>query len=174
MEITIRIPEVASLADAINNLAGALRGCPKSAPAVADQQPAAQVIPLNTPVQTVSAAPVAPAADPTVLAVNPAPVAAPMPAAPMPAAPMPAAPMPAAAPASAAIAPAPVVPVQTAPATPVSFDQLVAAGSQLLNVGRMNDLLALLGQFGVQAITQLKPEQYNDVAVALRGLGANI
>ena len=164
MEITIRIPEVASLADAINNLAGALRGCPKSAPAVADQQPAAQVIPLNTPVQTVSAAPVAPAADPTVLAVNPAPVAAPMPAAPMPAA----------APASAAIAPAPVVPVQTAPATPVSFDQLVAAGSQLLNVGRMNDLLALLGQFGVQAITQLKPEQYNDVAVALRGLGANI
>ena len=159
MEITIRIPEAASLADAINNLAGALRGCPKSAPAVADQQPAAQVIPLNAPVQTVSAAPVAPAADPTVLAVNPAPVAAPMPAA---------------APASAAIAPAPVVPIQTAPATPVSFDQLVAAGSQLLNVGRMNDLLALLGQFGVQAITQLKPEQYNDVAVALRGLGANI
>lgn len=57
---------------------------------------------------------------------------------------------------------------------PITFDSIVAAGSQLLDAGRMNDLLGLLKGFGVQAITQLKPEQYADVAVALRGLGAKI
>ena len=72
-------------------------------------------------------------------------------------------------PAATAITPAP-----TAAPTPVSFDVIVAAGSQLLEAGRMNDLTAVLGSFGVQALTQLKPEQYPDVAAALRGLGAQI
>lgn len=57
---------------------------------------------------------------------------------------------------------------------PITFDDIVAAGSQLLDAGRMNDLLELLKGFGVQAITQLKPEQYAKVADALRGLGAKI
>lgn len=82
-----------------------------------------------------------------------------------------------------AAAAAPVVPVTTpaaaavapvAAAPAITFDMIVAAGSQLLDAGRMNDLLTLLSQYGVQAITQLKPEQYESVAVALRGLGAKI
>ena len=82
--------------------------------------------------------------------------------------------VPAPAPVSASAAAA--VPVTAAPVTSpaITFDMIVAAGSQLLDAGRMNELLALLAQYGVQAITQLKPEQYESVAVALRGLGAKI
>lgn len=65
-------------------------------------------------------------------------------------------------------------PTPAAAIKPVTFDEIVTAGSQLLDAGRMADLLNLLKGFGVQAITQLKPEQYADVAVALRGLGAKI
>lgn len=85
------------------------------------------------------------------------------------------APAPAPAPAAAAPTPAPnEPPAPAATVKPVTFDDIVAAGSQLLDAGRMADLLNLLKGFGVQAITQLKPEQYADVAVALRGLGAKI
>ena len=56
----------------------------------------------------------------------------------------------------------------------VTFDDIISAGSQLLDAGRMNDLTELLKGFGVQAITQLKPEQYAAVAEALKGLGAKI
>ena len=38
----------------------------------------------------------------------------------------------------------------------------------------MPQLLALLAQYGVQAVTQLTPEQYGPFALALRGLGGNI
>jgi hypothetical protein len=38
----------------------------------------------------------------------------------------------------------------------------------------MAELSALLQQFGVPAITELKPEQLGPFAIALRGLGARI
>lgn len=79
---------------------------------------------------------------------------------------------------------APVAPVQTTavPTAPddarasraITFDDITAAGSQLLDEGRMNDLMDLLKGFGVQAVTQLKPEQYDAVAISLRTLGAKI
>lgn len=55
-----------------------------------------------------------------------------------------------------------------------TLQDITNAGAALLDAGKMNDLMALLGQHGVQAITQLKPEQYAEVAVGLRALGANI
>lgn len=71
------------------------------------------------------------------------------------------------------------VPVQSlAPiATPVTpqytLDQLGKAGAELMKT-RQQDVLNLLAQFGVQALTQLPREQYGAFATALRGLGANI
>lgn len=80
------------------------------------------------------------------------------------------APVEAPAPAPAATSnPAPV------PATRVyTFDDITAAGSQLLELGKMPQLMELLKGYGVQAVTQLKPEQYADVAKGLKELGANI
>jgi len=55
-----------------------------------------------------------------------------------------------------------------------TLEKITDAGSALLDAGKMDALMALLAQYGVQAITQLKPEQYADIAVKLRALGANI
>ena len=98
---------------------------------------------------------------------TPAPVAAPASApapTPTPAAP-PVTPMPTAA------APAPAVPV-TAPT--YTLDQIAKAGANLVDAGKMEQLLALLTKYGVQAVTQLTPDQYGAFATELRALGAQI
>ena len=65
----------------------------------------------------------------------------------------------------------PVVPV----AAPLyTMDQLAVAATQLMDAGRQQDLLALLAQFGVQALTMLPKEQYGAFATALRQMGAKI
>ena len=76
-------------------------------------------------------------------------------------------------------------PVASVPNTPVNvptistekvytFEDITKAGSQLLEQGKMQQLMDLLKGYGVQAVTQLKPEQYADVAAGLQRLGANI
>lgn len=102
----------------------------------------------------------APAQETPVQAVSEAPTATPTPA-PAPVAAVPTAATPTPAPAEA-------------PAKVYTFDDITAAGSQLLEQGRMPQLMELLKGYGVQAVTQLKPEQYADVAAGLRGLGAKI
>lgn len=112
-------------------------------------------------------APAAPVPVQTASVPTPAPVAAPAPApapAPTPAAP-PVTPMPAAA------APAPAVPV-TAPT--YTLDQIAKAGANLVDAGKMEQLLALLTKYSVQAVTQLTPDQYGAFATELRALGAQI
>jgi len=104
------------------------------------------------------------------------------PAAPAPAAPVtapvthaPATPAPAPAPAAAPTAPtAPAV--ATAPTTAPSYtvDQLAKVGADLVQEGKMPQLLALLSQFGAQSVTQLPLEKYGPFALALRNLGGNI
>lgn len=145
--ITHRV-EAPALVDAINNLANALTGgivVPANA-----KTPEPKAAPAPAPVENPTPAPVAPPVT-GVSSVN-APAPAATPAAP-----------------EAVAAPSPAAATKV-----VTFDEIVSAGSQLLDAGRMNDLLGLLKGLGVQAITQLKPEQYADVAVALRGLGAKI
>lgn len=68
--------------------------------------------------------------------------------------------------------PAPAVPVAGAPT--YTLDQISRAGASLVDAGKMQQLLELLGRYGVQAVTQLKPEQYGAFATELRGLGAQI
>lgn len=55
-----------------------------------------------------------------------------------------------------------------------SVDQIAKAGAELAQAGKMPQLMGLLQQFGVQAVTQLPPEQYGPFAAALRGLGAQL
>jgi len=84
---------------------------------------------------------------------------------------------------------APAYPGQTPPPaqnmTPVSgvplsqppqyaFDQIQKAGATLMDAGRVDDLMNLLHSFGVNAITDLRPELLGAFATALRGLGAKI
>lgn len=74
--------------------------------------------------------------------------------------------------AASTIVPAPTVPVTTAPA--YTMDQISKAGASLVDAGKMEQLLALLGKYGIQAITQLQPDQYGVFATELRTLGAQI
>jgi len=70
--------------------------------------------------------------------------------------------------------PAPV-PVPTTGGTPTyTLEQLSVAATPIMDAGRQQELVALLNQFGVQALTQLPKEQYGAFATALRGLGARI
>lgn len=68
--------------------------------------------------------------------------------------------------------PAPTVPVAGAPT--YTLDQISRAGASLVDAGKMQQLLELLGRYGVQAVTQLQPEQYGAFATELRALGAQI
>lgn len=116
----------------------------------------------------------------------PAPAPAPAPAAPVSPAPVtptqtaPTATPPVAAPAPTAgqtsaapgNTPAPTVPVTGAPT--YTLDQISRAGASLVDAGKMQQLLELLGRYGVQAVTQLQPEQYGAFATKLRALGAQI
>lgn len=54
----------------------------------------------------------------------------------------------------------------------VTLDDLGRAGATLIDAGKMPQLIALLGKYGVQAVTQLKPEHFTAFADELRALGA--
>lgn len=132
--------------------------------AVVPTAPTAGASPVPTPAPAVAApvAPVTPAvpAPPTGAPQTPAVPVAPTAPAPIP---VTAAPTPS----------APVAP--TSPAPGYTLEQLSKAGAGLASDPIKRDqLIALLQQFGVPAITMLPPEQYGAFATALRGLGAKI
>lgn len=152
MEMTIKV-EASALVAAIDKLAAAI--APPDPSILTPDEPRPPV-----------AAPVAPTQPPVA-----APAPGPVPVA-QPAAPASAAPAPAPAPAPTPVpAPTPAVPV-TAPT--YTLDQIAKAGAALVDAGKMEQLLALLGKYGVAAVTQLSPEQYGNFATELRALGAQI
>ena len=59
-------------------------------------------------------------------------------------------------------------------ATQHTKEQIMQAGASLMDDGKTAELMNLLRSFGVQAVTQLKPEQLDGFAAALRDLGAKI
>lgn len=121
------------------------------------------------PEAVVSPTPVQPAA-PVVHYAEAPPVYAPP--APVPTAPAPTVQAPAAPPVTSTFTTAPgAVPTTE---TSYTFDQLAVAATQLVDAGQQPAVVGLLGQFGVQALTQLPKEQYGAFATALRGLGARI
>lgn len=168
MKITVEAPDLAA---SIIKLAEAIASGPDpnlltpDEPRPVSSYPTTPAPAVAAPVAPVSPAPVTPTATPT-----PAP------------GPAVAAPAPTAGPAS--VTPgntaAPAVPVTAAPAVPVTtapaytLDQISRAGASLVDAGKMQQLLELLGRYGVQAVTQLQPEQYGTFATELRALGAQI
>ena len=117
--------------------------------------------------ETAKPAAPAPAAAPApVVAPSPAPVAAPAPS------PAPA-PAPVPTPAIPSTAPASAVPTS---APTYSIDDIARAGAALAQQGpdKIAALTGLLQQFGLQAVTQLRPDQMGPFVTALRGLGAQI
>ena len=174
MKITIAAPDLAA---AINNLAAALDG--KNPHTVCNQygtdnkhidyvgtitmgmsgkaRPATPAAPVNpTPAPTVpTQAPGAP------LSATPAQTAAQI------------------APTVPVAQPAPVANTAPAPTAPTSapqytLDMIATAGSALIDAGKMDQLMQLLGKFGVASLTELTPESYGAVAGELRALGATI
>lgn len=144
LEMIVKI-EAPELAASINKLADAISGHAPAA-SMATVGPALVAAPVEAP------APVNPA---------PAPVAVTAPAQPV---------------APTATSPgntaAPVVPISSAPS--YTLDQISRAGASLVDAGKMQQLLQLLSRYGVQAITQIQPEQYGAFATELRALGAQI
>lgn len=67
-----------------------------------------------------------------------------------------------------------VVPLAQAPT--YTMPQIAKAGADLIsqNPGLLPRVNALLAQYGVQAVTDVKPEHYGAFATALRGMGAKI
>lgn len=153
LEMKIKIEADAAVLKAIDKLTTALE---KNAVNISvSQDTTAPVAPVATPV---TPAPVPPVTMPlaTVVPTQPAP------------APVPAAPAQTVAPTN----PAPAVPVTTAPT--YTLDQIAKAGASLVDAGKMEQLLALLAKYGVQAVTQLQPDQYGVFATELRTLGAQL
>lgn len=182
LEMTVTITAATDLMAVLNNIAAALDG--KNPHTVCNQfgadnkhidnvgtinmgvggntQPATPTAPVNptpAPVATPAQAPGAP------LSATPAQTATPI----APTVPV-AAPAPAAAPA-ANVAPAPAVPTS---APQYTLDMIATAGSALIDAGKMDQLMQLLGKFGVVSLTELAPESYGAVANELRALGAAI
>ena len=173
MKITIT---AADLATAINNLAAALSD--KAPHFVCTQNGGNNhqienvgTLTMNMGGKTQPAAPAAP--------VNPTP--APTASAQAPGAPLSATPAQTAAPAAPTVpvaAPAPTAPAQ-APTVPTSAPQytlemIANAGSSLIDAGKMDQLMGLLGKFGVASLTELAPENYGAIAGELRAFGATI
>lgn len=157
----IKIEADAAVLKAIDKLTTALE---KNAVNISvSQDTPAPVAPVVAPV---TPAPVPPVTTPPATVVptqpTPAPVATPTPA------PAPVAPAQTVAPTN----PAPAVPVTTAPT--YTLDQIAKAGASLVDAGKMEQLLALLAKYGVQAVTQLQPDQYGVFATELRTLGAQL
>lgn len=166
LEMKVTITAATDLMAVLNNIAAALDG--KNPHTVcnqfgADNKHIDNVGTINMGVggNTQPATPTAPV-NPT-----PAPVATPAQA---PGAPLSATPAPAAAPA-ANVAPAPAVPTS---APQYTLDMIATAGSALIDAGKMDQLMQLLGKFGVVSLTELAPESYGAVANELRALGAAI
>lgn len=184
MKITVAAPDLAA---ALNNLAAALNG--KNQHTVCNQygtdnkninnagtvnvdandktQPVMPMAPVNpTPAPatqpTVAPAITQPTANPTL-----APTVSPQ---------APGAPF-SATPAQTAAPVAPTVPaVQPVPTGAPSYtlEMIATAGTALIDAGKMDQLLNLLGKYGVEALTALDPAQYGSFANDLRAIGAQI
>lgn len=151
INVTVNAPE---LAEALNNLAAALKGA-KPEPAASKAGKADKPAPVP-PADYMPPADTAPAPATPAPAVTPAPAPAP-------------------APVQAPVTPAPApAPVPVSPAPTYSRDQIMTAGAALIDAGKINELMGLLNSFGVQAVTQLKQDQLGAFATELRKLGAQI
>lgn len=80
------------------------------------------------------------------------------------------------------LAPAPALPAEnvTVPyvvptsAPQYTLEMIATAGSSLIDAGKLDQLMELLGKFGVASLTELSPDSYGAMAGELRAMGATI
>lgn len=152
LEIKVQLSATDDLIAAMRNLAAALDG------KTPDHAAAINTAPINTPINPTPAQVTQPTATPAQTAT---PIAPTVPVA---------APAPTVTPA-ANVTPAPAVPTS---APQYTLDMIATAGSALIDAGKMDQLMGLLGKFGVASLTELAPESYGAVANELRAMGAAI
>lgn len=149
MDLKIEVKLDKNTLKVIEGLVEAIKGITVSAPQ-AETVPELVVTPKSTPQDEVASVPTVPMAEPapTPVVPTPVPVAEPVPQ----------------------VAPAPA-PTQTIKYT---VQQLAVAAMQLKDQGRIADLQGLLVQFGVASMVELKDDQLDAFAQALRGLGVTL
>ncbi len=170
MKITVTAPDVVA---ALNNLANAIANGANTAPVAKPAAPVENVAPATVPTGV-------PAVNPTQAPGAPLNVNGAQPPAPnnVPV-------QPAVTPVAPVAAPAYTAPVQPQAAAPVAqtvptgapaytLEMIATAGTALIDAGKMDQLLNLLGKYGVEALTALDPSQYGSFANELRALGAQI
>ena len=161
LEIKVQLSATDDLIAAMRNLAAALDG------KTPDHATAINTAPINTPINPTPAQVTQPTAAPATMPTIAETTAAP-------------ATMPTIAETTAAPATMPTIAETTAaPAVPTSapqytLDMIATAGSALIDAGKMDQLMGLLGKFGVASLTELAPESYGAVANELRAMGAAI
>ena len=158
MDLKIEVKLDKNTLKVVEGLVEAIKGITVSTPQEV-AVPELVVTPKNTPQEKVIPVPVTPVQEPTPAPVPTAPVAEPVPT--------PVAPTP--------VAPTPVVPTPAPTQTiKYSVQQLAVAAMQLKDQGRIADLQGLLVQFGVASMVELKDDQLDAFAQALRGLGVTL
>lgn len=177
IQITIEGANALEVKQLVHDLAGTLSGmAPEQIPpqtiVSTINTPAAPAVPV--PPQA-HAAPAAPAYTTNPAGTSATPPVVPTAPAPAPAA-VPTAGQPPVAPPAAPQQPEPTPPPAAVPTAQQTYtiDQLAVAATALVDAGRQPEVMALLQQFGVQALTQLPKEQYGNFATALRQMGAKI
>ncbi len=161
LEIKVQLSATDDLIAAMRNLAAALDG------KTPDHTAAINTAPINTPINPTPAQVAQPTATPATMPTIAETTATP-------------ATMPTIAETTATPATMPTIAETTAaPAVPTSapqytLDMIATAGSALIDAGKMDQLMGLLGKFGVASLTELAPESYGAVANELRALGAAI
>lgn len=148
LEIKVQLSATDDLIAAVRNLAAALDG------KTPDHTAAINTAPINTPINPTPAQVAQPTATPATM-----PAIAEM------------AVTPATMPTIAETTAAPAVPTS---APQYTLDMIATAGSALIDAGKMDQLMGLLGKFGVASLTELAPESYGAVANELRAMGAAI
>ena len=154
-EFTLEI-KATELSKAIMTLASAIGGTQKQLSVLTPETPKAAPVFSPIPVQQTPLQPqrAIPTAVPA--AANPTP--APQPVAPI----------------SRPAVMQPPIQVPTAAAPTYTYEVLARAASQLMDAGKQQQLVTLLGQFGVQSLMTLPKERYGEFATALRSLGAKL
>ena len=146
MELKIEVKLDKNTLKVIEGLVEAVRGITVSAPQ-AETVPELVVTPKSTPQDEVASVPTVPMAEPAPTPVVPTPVV-----------------------------PTPVPVAESVPTQTIKYtvQQLAVAAMQLKDQGRIADLQGLLVQFGVVSMVELKDDQLDAFAQALRGLGVTL
>ena len=122
-----------------------------------EEPPTAPVVPATAPVvpATVQAPPVAPVAQPTTVAPV-VPTSAPAPTTPAP----------------QQAPPTPAVPV--APVKEYTLEEIQVALQPIMDAGRTNEIVGLMQKYKVASLPELPKEQFPNLVVDLRNMGARI